>query len=300
MKITAFSYVRNGVQMGYPFLESFQSVLPAVDELVVVVGDSSDGSVEAIKNLGSSKIRIVDSLWDMNLKTGGKLFAQQSNLGLDEMTGDWVIHIQADEVIHEQDIMKLKEYIIKYNSIQKVEALLFPFLNFRGDFDHIHTGRKAHRFEIRAFRNNPLIRAYKDSQGFRKFSSLKAYADGEKGSKLRVVKIDVPIFHYNFVRSPQQMKEKTIFFQKFFHEGQELEEKIKSLQDFDYNQVDKLEIFKGTHPKLMAPIISKKDWKFNYDPSKSKISFRHRILNKIEDWTDYRIGEYKNYKIITP
>ena len=123
--------------MGYPFLESFQSVLPAVDELVVVVGDSSDGSVEAIKNLGSFKIRIVDSLWDMNLKTGGKLFAQQSNLGLDEMTGDWVIHIQADEVIHEQDIMKLKEYIIKYNSVQKVEALLFPFLNFRGDFDHI-------------------------------------------------------------------------------------------------------------------------------------------------------------------
>jgi hypothetical protein len=55
MTITAFSYVRNGIQMGYPFLESIQSVLPNVDEFVVVVGDSTDGTVEAIENLGSEK-----------------------------------------------------------------------------------------------------------------------------------------------------------------------------------------------------------------------------------------------------
>jgi hypothetical protein len=300
MKITAFSYVRNGIDMGYPFLESMKSVLDIVDEFVMVLGDSTDGSREAILNLNSKKIKIKDTVWDMSLKTGGKLFAQQSNLGLAEMTGDWVIHIQADEVLHEDDGPKLLRYIEKFHANPKVEALLFPFLNFRGDYNHIHTGRKAHRFEIRAFRKNSLIRAYKDSQGFRKFSSESAYQQGEKGEKLRVVKIDVPIFHYNFVRSPQQMKDKTIFFQKFFHDGEELENKIKSLKDFDYNQVDKLERFDGSHPKLMEPIIRQKNWDFVYDPSKANVSFRHRMLNKIEDWTGYRIGEYKNYKLIKP
>lgn len=298
MTISGYTYVRNGLAMGYPFIQSILSVIDIVDDFVVVLGDSTDGSREAIDALKSPKIRVLDTVWDMQLKTGGKLFAQQSNLGLAEMKGDWVIHIQADEVLHESDAPKLLEYINKYHSNPRVEGLLFPFLNFRGDYHHIHTGRKAHRFEIRAFRNNPLIRAYRDSQGFRKFSSEEAYRQNEKGNKLRVVKIDVPVFHYNFVRSPKQMKEKTIFFQKFFHEGEELEKKIKSLQEFDYNQVDKLERFNGDHPKSMASIIAHKDWDFVYDAKKAKISLRHRFLNKIEDWTGYRIGEYKNYKLV--
>jgi len=298
MTISAYTYVRNGLAMGYPFIQSILSVIDIVDDFVVVLGDSTDGSREAIDALKSPKIRVLDTVWDMQLKTGGKLFAQQSNLGLAEMKGDWVIHIQADEVFHENDTTKLLDYIKRYDSNPRVEGLLFPFLNFRGDYNHIHTGRKAHRFEIRAFRNNPLIRAYRDSQGFRKFSSEEAYRQNEKGNKLRVVKIDVPVFHYNFVRSPKQMKEKTIFFQKFFHEGEELEKKIKSLQEFDYNQVDKLEKFDGDHPKSMASIIANKDWDFVYDAKKAKISLRHQFLNKIEDWTGYRIGEYKNYKLV--
>lgn len=298
MTISGYTYVRNGLAMGYPFIQSILSVIDIVDDFVVVLGDSTDGSKEAIEALKSPKIRVLDTVWDMQLKTGGKLFAQQSNLGLAEMKGDWVIHIQADEVLHESDTPKLLEYIKNYDSNPRVEGLLFPFLNFRGDYHHIHTGRKAHRFEIRAFRNNPLIRSYRDSQGFRKFSSEEAYRQNEKGNKLRVVKIDVPVFHYNFVRSPKQMKEKTIFFQKFFHEGEELEKKIKSLQEFDYNQVDKLEKFDGDHPKSMASIIANKDWDFVYDAKKAKISLRHQFLNKIEDWTGYRIGEYKNYKLV--
>ncbi|HNV27825.1 MAG TPA: hypothetical protein PKJ83_01740 [Cyclobacteriaceae bacterium] len=298
MTISAYTYVRNGLAMGYPFIQSILSVIDIVDDFVVVLGDSTDCSREAIDALKSPKIRVLDTVWDMQLKTGGKLFAQQSNLGLAEMKGDWVIHIQADEVFHENDTTKLLDYIKRYDSNPRVEGLLFPFLNFRGDYNHIHTGRKAHRFEIRAFRNNPLIRAYRDSQGFRKFSSEEAYRQNEKGNKLRVVKIDVPVFHYNFVRSPKQMKEKTIFFQKFFHEGEELEKKIRSLQEFDYNQVDKLEKFDGDHPKSMASIIANKDWDFVYDAKKAKISLRHQFLNKIEDWTGYRIGEYKNYKLV--
>jgi len=298
MTISAYTYVRNGLKIGYPFLESIRSLLSIVDEYVVVLGDSDDGSRLAIKSLGSSKIRVIDTVWDMNLRVGGKIFAQQANIGLENVSGDWIIHLQADEVIHEKDLEKLKDLIVRYNDNQKVEGFLFPFLNFRGDYQHIHTGRKAHRFEIRAFKKNGMIRSYKDSQGFRKFSSKEAYANGEKGKKLCVAKVDIPIFHYNYVRHPKLMKEKSKLFLSFYKDDESLNKIFHNVEELDYNEVDKLERFTGTHPKVMEEIISKKDWTFVYDPSKCNSSLRHRILNKIEDWTGYRIGEYKNYKLV--
>jgi glycosyltransferase involved in cell wall biosynthesis len=299
IKISAYTYVRNGLNMKYPFIESIQSAIDIVDEYIVVLGDSVDGSREAILDLKNPKIKIVDTVWDMSLREGGKLFALQSNAGLDHVSGDWILHLQADEVLHEHDVKKLKEYIHKYDGNPKAEGLLFPFLNFRGDYNHIHTGRQAHRFEIRAFKKNPLIRSYRDSQGFRKFSSIKAYEEGEKGEKLTVAKIDVPIFHYNYVRPPKVMKEKVRVFHSLWHDDQWLDKTLDKAEEFDYNQlVDKLERFKGTHPKLMEGEIKKKDWDFVYDPTKYRSSIRHKILNRIESWTGYRIGEYKNYKLL--
>ena len=45
MKISGFTYVRNGFKYGYPFIPSIQSLLPLVDELIVVVGDSAGGGL---------------------------------------------------------------------------------------------------------------------------------------------------------------------------------------------------------------------------------------------------------------
>jgi len=107
MKISGFSYVRNGFEYGYPFIEAIQSVLPVCDEFVIAVGDSTDGTREAIAKLDPQKIKIIDTKWDMQLREGGKVFAQQANIALDNITGDWAFHIQADEVIHENDLQKI-------------------------------------------------------------------------------------------------------------------------------------------------------------------------------------------------
>ena len=189
MKISGFTYVRNGFDFGYPFLAAIQSILPIVDECIVVVGDSTDGTREAVVGLNSPKIRIIDSVWDMSLRTNGVLFAQQSNIGIDNLTGDWALHIQADEVIHEADIEVLKNHILKQSQNPEIEGLILPFLHFWGDFHYIRHTRGTHNFEIRAFKiHNGTIRAYRDSQGFRKYSSLENYQAGEKGEKLKVAK----------------------------------------------------------------------------------------------------------------
>ena len=78
MFISGFTFCRNLVRLDYPFLESMQSMLPLVDELVVVVGDSDDGTLEAVENLKSKnpKINVYQSVWEKSLFDNGKIFSQ--------------------------------------------------------------------------------------------------------------------------------------------------------------------------------------------------------------------------------
>ena len=296
MKISGFTYVRNGFDFGYPFKAAIQSLLPIVDEMIVIVGDSTDGTREAVESINSDKIKIIDTVWDMEMRRNGKIFAQQANLGLDNISGNWVIHIQADEVLHEDDQSLLKKEILDNDKLENVEGLLFPFYHFWGDFCYIRKTRKTHNYEIRAFKNKGVIRSYRDSQGFRKYNSLDGYAEGEKGEKLKVVKINVPIYHYSYVRHPRLMAKKSSFFDRFWHADENLKEQKK---EFDYNAVDKLDIFKGTHPKWIREFIRNKDWDFNYDPSRSNMSLKYRILYLLEKITGIRPFSYKNYKLIS-
>ncbi len=298
MKISGFSYIRNGFKYDYPFLESIQSILPICDEFVIAVGDSNDGTKEAIEKLNSSKIKIIDTIWDDNLRYKGKIFSQQANIALDNITGDWGFHIQADEIIHEKDLDKIKDTILKYYDNKQVEGILFDFLNFWGNYNYIRTLRKIHRYEIRIIRNLKSIRSYKDSQGFRKYLSREDYEKGEKGKKLKVIKINVPVYHYNYVRSPKLMKKKSDYFHRFWHNDEWLKKNKNNKEQFNFNDIDELELFKGTHPKVMNKKTDSQNRKFVFDKTKTKISLKVKILNKIEKLTGWRIGENKNYILL--
>jgi glycosyltransferase involved in cell wall biosynthesis len=289
MQIGGFTYVRNGFAFGYPFLASLHSLLPLVDELVVAVGDSTDGTREAISTLENPKIKIINTVWDESLRENGKIFAEQSDLALNNISGDWAIHLQVDEVLHENDQQRIADTLKTVNANKKVDGLLFPFLHFWGDYQHIRNTRRTHRFEIRAFRNTGNIRAYKDSQGFRN------YEQNPKGEKLKVMKIDTPIYHYSYVRPPQLMTRKANYFHRFWHDDAWLK-KNTGKTIFDYNQVDKLEPFEGSHPQYMKEIMKKKDWEFTYDPAQTNMKIKDQILYKFEKLTGIRPFEYRNYK----
>jgi len=299
MKISGFTYVRNGIKLGYPFIPSILSLLPAVDELVVVVGDSDDGTREAIKALKNKKIRIINSVWDMELRKGGKVFAQQTNLGIAEVTGDWVVHLQVDEILHETAPARLRKYIEKADQCEDVDGLLMPFLHFWGDFNHIRNTRRTHRYEIRAFKNIPGIYAYHDSQGFRKYSSYDNYLAGEKGKKLTVFKTDVTVFHYSYARNPGLLSRKMRTFSRFWHNDEWMKENITD-KPFDFNEVDKLELFNGEHPEYMKEIIAGQDWEFDYDPSKSNMKPKDKLLGFVEKKFGRRMFEYRNYITASP
>jgi glycosyltransferase involved in cell wall biosynthesis len=294
-KISGFSYIRNGFEFDYPFLESIQSILPICDEFIIAVGDSHDGTREAIEKLGSDKIKIIDTIWDENMRANGAIFAQQSNIALDHITGNWAFHIQADEVIHENDLPKIRQAIEKYGDSPKLDGFLLPFLNFFGSYNYYRDSRRAHRFEIRLFRNDKFVRSYKDSQGFRIFSNNELYLNGEKGVKLRVKLIEAPVFHYSYVRPLDLMDKKTRYFNRFWHTDQEL---LSDNKPFDFANIDSVIRFKGTHPGIMSDRIARFKEVQLFDPSKKNFTFKYWLLYNIEKITNYRLFEYRNYKII--
>lgn len=298
MTISGFSYIRNGFRYGYPFIQSIRSILPICDEFIIAVGNSDDGTRESIINLGDPKIRIIDTIWDEKLRSNGKVFAGQSNIALMETSGDWAFHIQADEVIHENDLDKILSQVQAADKDQKVEGFLLDFLNFHGNYNYLNDTRYGHRKEIRIFRNNINVYSYRDSQGFRRYPSYDDYLNLHKGFKLRVREMHVPVFHYCYVRNPEQMNIKSKYFETFYHEDGYVEKKYQDIQEFDYYNIERVKKFDGKHPGLMKEIIESQNWEF--DPAKihKRLSVKDKIAYGIEDIIKYRIGEYRNYTLI--
>jgi len=102
MKVSGFTFVRNGNSLDYPFVPAICSLLPLCDEIIVNVPRSTDDTLAAVKAIGSPKIKIIETEWDDNARTGGLALSHHTNLALKQCTGDWCVYIQADEVLHEE------------------------------------------------------------------------------------------------------------------------------------------------------------------------------------------------------
>ena len=300
MKISGFSYIRNGFKYQYPFLESIKSILPICDEFVIAVGKSEDGSELALLELQKQepKLKIIHTVWDEQLRQSGKIFAQQANIALKECTGDWLFHIQADELIHEEDIFKIKANLEQVNKDQSINGILFNFLHFHCNYFHLDASRWRHPKEIRIVRNKQNIFSYKDSQGFRQYPSWQSYEQGHKGLKIKVKHFEISVFHYSYVRSAAAMQTKAQYFETFWHEQAALQQKYAAAKpEFDYYQIDKVKKWEGSHPALIQHLVATENTEFDAKKISGIKGFKLKFIYWLESLIGWRIGEYKNYKL---
>lgn len=290
MKVTGFSFIRNAVQYQYPVRESILSILPVVDEYIIAVGQSSDATREMIASIPSDKIKIIDTVWDENLRTGGIVLADETNKAFQAIAADtdWAFYLQGDECLHEKDYPAIRAAMEKYLDDKRVEGLLFRYLHFYGKYDYIGTGRRWYRKEIRIIRNNKHIISWKDAQGFR-FNDAR---------KLKVKEIDASIYHYGWVKPPEVSHKKGLVFHAI-HDPAFVPTAEDATKKFDYyRNIDRLDLFTGTHPAVMQERVKQVDWEFTWDTGKTafaNMKFKHRLSHVIENLTGYRPGEYKNY-----
>ncbi len=290
MIITGFTIIRNAIKNDYPIVEAITSILPIVDEMIVLVGQSDDETEELIRSINSSKIKIHYSVWNTGLQSGGVVLAQETNkaLAFVDPTSDWAFYIQADEVIHEKYHSAIVEGCTKYKDDDRVEGLLFKYVHFYGSYQYVGDSRKWYSHEVRIIRPGRGLTAYRDAQGFR-----------NNGERIAVKKLDTCVYHYGWVKTRENMIAKMKNVTAFWAGNQQAFQKaIASNELFSFNDYDSVSHFSGTHPQVMQKRISERDHALQLDVNRKNLSFKDRIMYFIEKITGKRFFEFKNYRTL--
>ena len=287
MKVSAFTFIKNGQILGYPFLESIQSILPIVDEFIVNVGKSEDDTLDLIKSLSSSKIRIIKSTWNDTMQDRGYVYGQQKMIAQFNCTGDWAFYIEGDEVYHEDDLEKIQSSMRMYLNDANVEALVFDFKHFYGNANSILNSPGWYRSEARIIKNS--IRSYAPDGLF----WLVLNSNSNKKARYPKAKnTGVTCYHYGWVRSEEQMNLKSSKVQKYWG---------KEPVEIDYSQMDQsiIKDFQGTHPEIVKDWLPRADGVYRADSSYQPTSKqkKHQLLIKIENFFDIDLSK-KHYKLI--
>ena len=199
MKVSGFTFIKNAEMLGYPFIESIQSVLPIVDEFVIAVGESDDNTLEIIKSIKDNKIRIIETQWNESMQDRGYVYAQQKMTAQFSCTGDWAFYLEGDEVLHEKDLDTIRNTMERHLDNPEVEALYFDYYHFYGKPNQV--GIAGYKRAPRIIRNT--IRNYSPDGLF-----FVVMDKNKKGRYPKAAYAGCHIYHYGHVRKVERNNEK--------------------------------------------------------------------------------------------
>lgn len=205
MKISGVMPLRNAVQLGYPFELAIRSLRPLCDEVVVLVDPTSeDDTLARVRTLSPDVL--VESAWDMTNHDGrASEIAKQTEKVCAAASGDWIFSLQADELLHEQDITTLRECVTLAER-QGVSGIEMTRLYFFGG--------------LTRYRSNwtvPLLRLHR-----RHFwvpdpcSGAMQFIPATSGER-KVALVDVFIYHYSRVGDSEMVARRVRNLDLFYH-----------------------------------------------------------------------------------
>lgn len=283
MKISGFTFLRNAVMNGYPFIESISSLLPIVDEYVIAVGKSEDDTLDRLKSLESSKIKIIETQWNESMRDRGFVYGQQKMVAHYNCSGDWAFYLEGDEVLHEDELPRIREQIEAVHTDPKVESLYFDFLHFYGTPNQV--GIAGYRRAPRVIRNS--IRVISPDGLF-----FVVLDKNKKGRYPRAKYANASIYHYGHCRKARYTNSKLNQIGKYWgaeHEGFST-----------YGSIDtaELRVFTGSHPGVMTEwLATSAEHDFVQSPN-YQLTCRDR-RNRIRFWVEDKLGleiSKKHYK----
>ena len=285
MKVSAFTFIKNGQILGYPFVESIQSILQIVDEFVINVGESEDDTLLMIQSIHSSKIRIIKSKWNDTMQERGFVYGQQKMIAQYNCTGDWAFYIEGDEVYHENDLEQIRESMIIHLDDPNVEALAFDFYHFYGNANSYLDSPGWYRSEVRIIKNS--VRSYAPDGLF-----WLVLNSNKQGRYPRAKHTGVSCYHYGWLRSQEQMNLKSEKVQKYW---------AKDPVKVDYSQMDQsiIKEFQGSHPEIITEWLPKESGLYKVDPNykPTKKQKKHRMMIKFENFFGVDLSK-KHYKLV--
>jgi glycosyltransferase involved in cell wall biosynthesis len=283
LKVSGFTFIKNGEMLGYPFVASIKSILPILDEFIIAVGKSDDNTLEIIKSIKSKKIKIIETQWNEEMHDRGFVYAQQKMIAQYNCTGDWAFYLEGDELVHENDLDTIYKSMKVHLDNKNVEALYFNYHHFYGVPEQVFIS--GYKTAPRIIRNT--IRSYSPDGLF-----FVVMDKNKKGRYPFAADAGCYIYHYGHVRKTSCNKIKDQQVSKYWGEQN------KKLFE-NYGNIDIAEIrpFKGTHPIIVKNWLkNESERNFMHNPE-YKITLKDR-KHRIRFWLFDKLGidiSHKHY-----
>ena len=287
VSISGFTFIRNGVDLGFPFEASIRSLLPLVDEFVVAVGQGADDTLARVRAIADPKIRIVETRWNERMADRGFVYAQQKMIAQYSCTGDWAFYLEGDEVVHEGELAAIRASVERHHTNPAVEALVFDYLHFYGSPDWVSISPGWYRRECRLIRNT--IRSYAPDGQYWLVTT-----DHKRGRNPRAALANAHIYHYGWIRRNEEMQKKLDQVSKYWGEG--------AAAQITYSQFDRraLKAFTGTHPlEVQEWLATEAEQVLNIDPGYKPTSKenKYHFMRQIETLTGLDFSR-KHFKLV--
>ncbi len=279
MKVSGFTFIRDGVRLGYPFVESILSALPICDEFVIACGAGTDGTRERLAEIDDPKLRIIDTQWNENITRHGFVYGQQKMLAQYCCDGDWAFYLEGDEVLHEDQLPQIRQAMLRHLDDHHIEALTFDYYHFHGDQRTIYAGARFYRKAARIIRNS--IRTIAPDGLYWAVIKDKTWFGGRNKRRTRyprAAETGAHIFHYGNCRHSDYRKAKSDTVSKFWS---------RPFAAHGYGDVDPqaLAPFTGEHPAIIADWLrehANPELVLNPDFKPDGRDRKHRLTAKLE------------------
>lgn len=239
--LTGITLIKDGNKLGYPYEYCIKSLAGLCDEVIVNCGlsdDRTDIHVRDLETESLNKIRVLDTVWNMSNTGNGSELAKQANIILPFITSDWVLYLQADELIHEKDFKAIRDFINNLpDHITQVELFRTYF------WKNLQT--RVPEYEIW------LGRLFKT--GTHEVGGDGMYIIRHNGD---VIRSPFYIYHYSRIGSEQQVTKRLRRLDSLFHD----KEIVDSFKDFSYTEdlpSSGTISYSGTHPNGIELFYSK-------------------------------------------
>jgi tetratricopeptide (TPR) repeat protein len=161
------------------------AVAPAVDEMIVVDTGSSDSTIEIARSFGA---RVIEHPW-----TGS--FADARNVSFEAATGDWLLYLDADEILVAEDAQRLRA-LTGHTWREAFYVVLTSYMGELGD------GVEVTNTALRVFRNRPHYR-FEGRLHEQIIHNLPTYSPG------RIEETTVGVDHYGYLGAVRDAKQKS-------------------------------------------------------------------------------------------
>ena len=253
MRVTGILSISNGTGLQYPYVPVVYNLSSLCDDVIVGVDPNFPEDRLTIETLGFTNVKLFDSPWDFDNRNGGTEIALQMDKVIDvaeERGSDWVVVMQADEVLHDDDFSTLRFLMKKHDD---VTGFSMERLYFWKDLETVRTDW-----------NERLVRVFRP--GTYSFMAENTDKSGMFSAQIkpgREVGLSQFIYHYSRVDAPEIISKRVRNMDGLFHpEGTLIPKDELPPYDFVPREYDnycvggfpkevegRFEKFEGTHPK---------------------------------------------------